>query len=280
MRRNFVKMQGLGNDFVVFDATTQPFDPDTAALRRIADRRLGVGCDQILLATPALTEEIDFGYRIFNADGGEVDQCGNGARCLARLLIDQSLTYKRRITVATRSRYMVLEALPDGRVRVDMGVPALTPAVIPFTPPGAASQGNRYALRVQGWGEVEITAVGMGNPHAVLRVPDADAAPVAELGPVLERHPAFPARANVGFMQVLDSTHIRLRVFERGAGETQACGSGACAAVVAGRLAGELEAPVAVALTGGHLAIEWPGAGETLWMTGPAQRVFAGELEI
>jgi len=278
--RRFVKMQGLGNDFVVFDATEQPFSPTTGALQRIADRRLGVGCDQILVVEPAPDEGIDFGYRIFNADGSEVGQCGNGARCLARFLRDEGLTDKRRVTVRTLTHDMVLEILDDGRVRVDMGVPVLEPRGIPFQPPVHGQEGNRFELDVPGWGEVEIIAVGLGNPHAVLAVSDVEEAPVTELGPLLERHPAFPERVNVGFVQVLDSTSLRLRVFERGVGETLACGSGACAAAVAGRLAYGMEESVDVALRGGHLAIDWEGPGRELWMTGPAERVFEGRLEI
>lgn len=279
MMRRFVKMQGLGNDFVVFDATEQAFSLTTAALQRIADRRLGVGCDQILVVEPGTDDGIDFRYRIFNADGSEVGQCGNGARCLARFLRDEKLTDKRRVTVRTLTHDMVLETLNDGRVRVDMGVPVLEPRDIPFRPPAPGHEGNRFELDVPGWGEVEIVAVGMGNPHAVLAVEDVDQAPVTELGPLLERYPAFPERVNVGFAQVLDSTRIRLRVFERGVGETMACGSGACAAAVAGRLAYGMAASVDVALRGGHLAIDWAGPGHKLWMTGPAERVFEGKLD-
>jgi diaminopimelate epimerase len=270
-------MHGLGNDFVVLDGVRRRIDLTPAQAARLADRRFGVGCDQVLLVEPPRLTGTDFHYRIFNADGSEVEQCGNGARCFARFVRDEGLTDKDAIPVGTAAGAILLRLRPDGQVTVDMGEPRLAPAQIPFVAP---QQATRYPLDLDGE-TVQIAAVSMGNPHAVLAVDDVDSAPVATLGPRIERHPGFPNRVNVGFMQLLDPRHIRLRVWERGAGETLACGTGACAAVVAGRLWGMLEdAPVAVALPGGTLVINWPGAGEPVLMTGPATRVFHGEIEL
>jgi diaminopimelate epimerase len=277
MRLPFTKMHGLGNDFVVLDGVRRRIDLTPAQAARLADRRFGVGCDQVLLVEPPRLTGTDFHYRIFNADGSEVEQCGNGARCFARFVRDEGLTDKDAIPVGTAAGAILLRLRPDGQVTVDMGAPRLAPAQIPFVAP---QQATRYPLDLDGE-TVQIAAVSMGNPHAVLAVDDVDSAPVATLGPRIERHPGFPNRVNVGFMQLLDPRHIRLRVWERGAGETLACGTGACAAVVAGRLWGMLEdAPVAVALPGGTLVINWPGAGEPVLMTGPATRVFHGEIEL
>lgn len=270
----FTKMHGLGNDFVVIDGVRQDVQLDAECVRRLADRHFGVGCDQLLLVEPARSADTDFRYRIFNADGGEVEQCGNGARCFARFVRDQGLTDKSAIRVETAGGVIVLHVGDDGDVCVDMGVPQLEPALIPFLAPQRAAA---YTLEHDGV-DYRIGAVSMGNPHCVLRVDLVDTAPVATLGPALEHHPRFPARVNVGFMQVLARDHIRLRVFERGAGETLACGTGACAAVVAGRLQGWLDAQVRVELPGGTLRIDWAGEASPVLMTGPATRVFEGSI--
>ena len=275
MSLRFTKMQGLGNDFIVFDAIRQRVDLDPATIRRLADRRFGVGCDQILLVEPPRLAGTDFYYRIFNADGSEVEQCGNGARCFARFVRDQGLSDRDEIPVGTAAGAIRLYLEPDGQVRVDMGAPELTPAKIPFL---ADRPSPTYALEMAGE-TLTIGAVSMGNPHAVLLVEDVAVAPVARLGPLIETHPRFPRRVNVGFMQIVTPEHLRLRVHERGAGETLACGTGACAAVVSGRQRGLLDARVRVSLPGGDLLIEWRGPSETVWMTGPAERVFQGEIE-
>ncbi|VAX13562.1 Diaminopimelate epimerase [hydrothermal vent metagenome] len=272
----FTKMHGLGNDFVVIDAIHQSFDLSAAQLRFIADRHFGVGCDQILLVEPACQPQVDFTYRIFNADGSEVEQCGNGARCFARFVHDKGLTTKSEIPVATASGIIHLRLQDDDQVTVNMGTPVFSPAGIPFV---AETEARLYTLEV-GSEKVELSVLSMGNPHAVLRVNDVDSAPVVELGRQIESHPRFPQRVNVGFMQVLDRQHIRLRVFERGSGETLACGSGACAAVVVGRQQGWLDAKVGVRLPGGELQIAWPGGNEPVMMTGPAVSVYEGELNL
>lgn len=276
MKLKFTKMQGLGNDFVVINALDQPFTPERDRIRFLADRHFGIGCDQVLLVKPASAPGLDFDYRIYNADGGEVEQCGNGARCFARFVRDQGLTDKTEIAVGTLAGPIRLFIEPDGQVRVNMGEPQLEPGRIPFLAPGRALS---YDLEVAG-GLVSIGAVSMGNPHAVLRVPDVTTAEVARLGPAIEAHSRFPARVNVGFMQVLGAEQIRLRVYERGAGETLACGTGACAAVVVGQLQGLLSSRVRVDLPGGRLVIEWPGEGGPVWMTGPAEGVFEGSIEV
>ena len=275
MALRFSKMHGLGNDFVVIDGVRQQVTLDAATVRRLADRHTGIGCDQLLLVEPPPDASVDFRYRIFNADGGEVEQCGNGARCFARFVHDQGLCDKTALRVATRAGVLELRQEADGQVTVDMGVPEFEPARIPFT---AAARATTYRLDTE-LGEVSFGAVALGNPHAVLRVDDPDQAPVATLGPLLESHPDFPRRVNVGFLGVVDRGHVRLRVFERGVGETQACGSGACAAVVVGRQQGLLDARVAVDLAGGRLVISWLGEGEPVLMTGPATHVFEGEIE-
>lgn len=276
MQLTFTKMHGLGNDFVVIDALTRSIRLSAEQVRLFADRHLGVGCDQVLLVEAPRSPEADFRYRIFNADGGEVEMCGNGVRCLARFVREHGLTTKDRLTVETLAGLVHLELEPDGQVTVDMGTPQLEPADIPFIAPARAV---RYPLEVAG-GTVEIGAVSMGNPHAVLQVEDVATAPVARLGPLIERHERFPRRVNVEFMQVIDPAHIRLRVHERGAGETLACGTGACAAVVAGRLQGLLGERVTVELPGGTLRIDWNGEGAPVRMTGPATRVFEGRIEL
>jgi len=276
MELKFTKMQGLGNDFVMVDAVRQlvQMTPDLA--RRLADRRFGIGCDQVLVVEPAGGPEVDFVYRIFNADGGEVEQCGNGARCFARFVFDAGLTTKREIKVRTKGGVIRPRLEDDGRVTVDMGAPRLSPAEIPF------ESGSDAVLQALEVGSVTryITAVSMGNPHAVQVVADIDTAPVGEEGPLIESHLRFPQRVNAGFLQVLDLHHARLRVYERGAGETLACGTGACAAVVAGILRGLLESPVAVETRGGRLDIAWAGGGEPVFMTGPAEPVFDGVVEV
>ncbi|MFT3759960.1 diaminopimelate epimerase [Thauera sp.] len=276
MKLRFTKMHGLGNDFVVIDATRAPADLTPARVRAIADRHFGVGCDQLLVVEPAGQPGVDFRYRIFNADGGEVEQCGNGARCFVRFVHDKGLSDKREIRVETRSGIIAPRLREDGLVTVDMGVPELAPARIPFL---SDSDAVVQPLPV-GEVTVAITAVSMGNPHAVQVVADVDAAPVVDQGALIERHERFPARVNAGFMQVLEPHRVRLRVFERGAGETLACGTGACAAVVAGLLRGLLESPVRVETRGGELEIAWAGPGTPVLMTGPAVSVFEGEMEL
>ena len=276
MKLKFTKMHGAGNDFVVIDGINQAVRLDAAQIRRIADRHFGIGCDQILLGERATRADADFRYRIFNADGGEVEQCGNGARCFVRFVHDKGLTDKTAIRVETASGLIEPRLLDNGQVRVDMGAPRFAPADIPFV---AEAEAPTYALKV-GQHVVDIAALSMGNPHAVLRVNDLDSAPVDILGAAIESHPRFPQRVNAGFMQVLTAHDIRLRVFERGAGETLACGTGACAAAVAGIRQGWLASPVSVHTQGGDLVIEWAGVGQPGYMTGPAETVFEGEIEI
>jgi len=273
---HFTKMHGLGNDFVVLDGINQRVALSTAHIQHLADRHFGVGCDQLLLVEAYAGADAAFRYRIFNADGGEVEQCGNGARCFARFVYDQGLTDQTTIPVMTASGRIVLHIQADGQVMVNMGVPVLAPAQIPFI-----AEGQQTLYSVDAGGEtLALAAVSMGNPHAVLQVMDVDSAPVATLGALLESHPAFPKRVNVGFMQVVARDRIRLRVFERGCGETLACGTGACAAVVAGRLQGLLDEQVSVSLPGGELRIQWQGAGQPVAMTGPAVTVFRGTLTL
>jgi diaminopimelate epimerase len=276
MKLTFVKMHGLGNDFVVLDGIRQAIELTPAQLRLLADRHFGVGCDQILLVEAARQPGVDFRYRIFNADGGEVEQCGNGARCFVRFVHEQGLSTRREIRVETMSGVIVPRLEDDGMVSVDMGEPVLAPAKIPFI---SASNDVLQTLRIADHA-IAITAVGMGNPHAVQLVEDVDTAAVEQQGPLLERHPCFPQRVNAGFMQVVERQAIRLRVFERGAGETLACGTGACAAVVAGISRGLLDSPVRVEMRGGLLSIAWNGPGTPVLMTGPAVTVFKGEIEI
>jgi diaminopimelate epimerase len=272
----FSKMQGLGNDFVVLDGVTRALRLSTEQVRRIADRHFGVGCDQVLLVERSSTPGTDFRYRIFNADGGEVEQCGNGARCFVRFVHDKDLTHKREIAVETLAGVIRPRLEPDGQVTVDMGTPRFEPADIPFDAPARAEQ---YDLDIDGR-MVRVSVLSIGNPHAVLIVPDVERADVADDGPRIERHARFPRRVNAGFMQVVDRSHIRLRVYERGAGETLACGTGACAAVVAGRQRGLLDATVEVGLPGGSLHVTWEGEGHAVSMTGPATTVFEGTLDL
>ena len=276
MMLRFTKMQGLGNDFVVIDAIDQNVELSAEQARRLADRHFGVGCDQILMVEPPTIAGVDFRYRIFNSDGGEVEQCGNGARCFVRFVHERALTRKREIRVETRGGIIVPRLEEDGEVTVDMGVPRLTPAEIPFT-----SESNAVVQPLEVEGAITyITALSLGNPHAVQVVADVDAAPVETQGRAIERHHRFPNRVNAGYLSVMDTHHIRLRVYERGAGETLACGSGACAAVVAGILRGLLESPVRVSTRGGDLRIAWSRPGGSVFMTGPAATVFHGEIEI
>lgn len=270
----FTKMHGAGNDFVVIDGVNQSVDLSPDRIRAIADRHFGVGCDQLLLVEKPQNPAADFRYRIFNADGGEVEQCGNGARCFVRFVVDKGLTQKNAITVETRSGLIEPRLEADGRVTVNMGAPRFEPADIPFE---AETRQPTYALEVGG-GRITVSALSMGNPHAVQVVDDVDTAPVLEQGPLIERHPRFPQRVNAGFMQVVDRGHIRLRVFERGAGETLSCGTGACAAAVAGIARNLLDARVDVETRGGTLTIEWQGEGKPVMMTGPAETVFEGTL--
>jgi diaminopimelate epimerase len=276
MRLKFTKMHGLGNDFVVLDATRAPLELARGQLRRIADRHFGVGCDQILQVEKPREPGTDFYYRIFNADGGEVEQCGNGARCFVRYVRERGLTDKSAIRVGTPGGVIVPRLEADGQVTVDMGAPEFEPARIPFA---AERRAPTYMLDVGG-GQIEISALSMGNPHAVQVVPDVERAPVLAEGAAIEGHPRFPQRINAGYMQVVSRSRIRLRVFERGAGETLACGTGACAAAVAGIQRGLLDKRVTVTTRGGDLSILWEGDGKPVMMTGPAVTVFEGEIEI
>ncbi len=276
MLLRFTKMHGLGNDFVVVDATRDAFALDADALRRLADRRFGVGCDQILVVERPRTADADFHYRIFNADGGEVQSCGNGARCFARFVREKGLTDKMQIRVETAAGIIVPRIHPDGLVSVDMGVPEFEPKRVPFVAP---RREPTYVLRV-GNEDRTVRVVSMGNPHAVQIVQRVAEAPVQTEGPLIETHERFPERVNAGFMQIVDRHVIQLRVYERGAGETLACGTGACAAVVVGIAGGLLDSPVRVSTRGGELEIEWGGEGRPVVMTGPACTVYEGEIEI
>lgn len=276
MKLQFTKMHGAGNDFVVIDATRTPFRPTPQLLRKLTDRRFGVGCDQVLVVEPPSAPDVDFNYRIFNADGSESGQCGNGSRALARYVREAGLSTKDAIRVRTATSVLELSRADGELYRVDMGQPRLEPAEIPFK---AASRALRYALTLDSGDTVEIGAVSMGNPHAVLCIDSVETAPVAQLGAAVQAHPAFPQSVNVGFLQVLTPERARLRVYERGVGETLACGSGACAAAVIGQLWGLLGPVVEMELRGGTLRIEWRGEGQPVLMTGPAETVFKGEIE-
>lgn len=276
MLLRFTKMHGLGNDFVVLDLVTQRLRITEQHIRKLADRRFGIGCDQVLLVEIPENPEVDFRYRIFNGDGIEVEQCGNGARCFAKFVRDKKLTGKNKIRVETNTGIIELSMTEDRQIRVNMGKPELEPAQIPFT---AEQRSLLYPLDVDGE-QLSIGAVSMGNPHAVLQVDDVEQAPVERLGPVIECHPRFPQKVNAGFMQVINPKKIRLRVYERAAGETLACGTGACAAVVSGQLQGLLDQRVTVALRGGELTIEWRGEGHPVIMTGPANSVFEGQIQL
>lgn len=276
MLLRFTKMHGCGNDFVVLDLISQRFLLKERHVRKLADRHFGIGCDQVLVVEAPGRPDVDFRYRIFNADGGEVEQCGNGARCFARYVHDKRLSGKDWIRVETNTGIIELNVKKNREVVVNMGVPVLHPAQIPFDAPERATT---YTIEQSGQA-YEIGAVSMGNPHAVLIVDDVKTAPVATLGPQLEHHPRFPQRVNVGFMQIVSRNEINLRVFERGAGETLACGTGACAAVVSGQLRGLLDETVQVNLSGGSLSIEWHGEGQPVMMTGPATTVYEGQIQL
>ena len=288
MQIRFTKMQGAGNDFVVLDETAGSLGLSAAQYRFLADRHFGVGADQILTVRPSPGEGIDFEYVIHNADGGEVQQCGNGARCFARYVRDKGLTAKDSIRVQTRGGIISPRLTPDGRVTVDMGRPEFDPAQVPFDASGlvpvAQGSGQKWPLALDGQAHpapVLVAVASMGNPHAVQLVDDVDAAPVAQTGPLIERHVRFPERVNAGYLQIIDRTHVRLRVFERGVGETLACGTGACAAVASGIRLGLLDAEVDVETRGGRLTIAWSGqAADSVFMTGPATTVFEGQIDI
>ena len=275
-RLAFTKMEGAGNDFVVVDATESPFALSAPQLRRLADRHVGVGCDQILVVERSARPDADFRYRIFNADGNEVEQCGNGARCFVRFVHARGLSAKREIRVETLGGIIVPRLEDDGEVSVDMGPPILDPARVPFC---TDQPGLLQTLEVGG-AVRELTVLSMGNPHAVQVVPDVAAAPVGTEGPRIEQHGRFPKRVNAGYLQVLERGWIRLRVWERGVGETLACGSGACAAVVAGISRGLLDSPVRVEARGGALTVSWAGGDNPVWMKGPATTVFEGTIEL
>jgi diaminopimelate epimerase len=272
----FTKMQGLGNDFVVLDGIREKIDLDATQLRALADRHFGVGCDQILLVEPARRPDTDFRYRIFNADGGEAEQCGNGARCFVRFVRERGLTDKRKIRVETSGGIIEPSIGPDGQVTVDMGVPNFDPRRVPFVD---GTGETVEPLELDG-ATIAVSVLSMGNPHAVQQVAYVDSAPVATQGPRIETHPRFPRRVNAGYMQVVDRANIRLRVWERGAGETLACGTGACAAAVAGVRRGIVDSPVRVTTRGGALMVGWKGGESSVSMTGPAETVFEGEWNV
>lgn len=273
---SFTKMHGLGNDFVVFDATRTPLNLTDSQLQFIADRHFGIGCDQILMVEAPRSSDTEFFYRIFNADGSEVEQCGNGARCFARFVHAKGLSNNPVLNVGTARGNITLYLEDEDQVKVNMGVPVFDPGQIPIM---TEQQSDSYALQL-GDQQIEFMAVSMGNPHAVMLVDNVGRAPVETLGPVLESHSMFPQRINVGFMQIENRQHISLRVFERGSGETLACGTGACAAVVSGQNRGWLDDEVVVSLPGGKLKIHWQGPGQPVWMTGPATFVFEGEISL
>jgi len=275
MLLSFTKMQGVGNDFIVFDAPADARLPDAATFRKLADRRTGIGFDQALVLQPPRQPGTDVFYRIFNADGSEVEQCGNGARCIARLVSNRRAS-TGGLRMDSLGGLVNARIRDDGLVSVDMGVPNFDPRSLPFV---ADREADLYPIDVLGQ-RFEIGAVSMGNPHAVLRVASVASAPVDTVGPAMENHPRFPKRANIGFMEVVDSGHIRLRVFERGVGETLACGTGACGAVAVGRRLGLLGSTVRVDLPGGRLTVEWEGPGQPLWLTGPAEKVFEGKIDV
>jgi diaminopimelate epimerase len=276
MWMKFTKMHGLGNDFVVIDAVTQNINLSAAVIRRIADRHLGIGCDQVLIVEPPSSTDIDFNYRIFNSDGSEVEQCGNGARCLARFVRDRKLSGKESIRVKTMNRIIGLSINKDNTISVDMGIPQFEPKDLPFE---AECRSASYEIDL-GDQTATIAAISMGNPHAVMFVDDIDSAPVSTIGSKIEKHYRFPNKVNVGFVEVVNRRHVKLRVHERGSGETRACGSGACAAAVATIQKGLVDSPVTVALIGGNLTINWPGEGHSLIMSGHAITSFHGQIKL
>ncbi len=276
MHIRFTKMQGIGNDFIVIDGYSQSIQLSTAQIRQLADRHFGVGCDQLLLVEKPVNQAADFRYRIFNADGGEVEQCGNGARCFVRFVYEKKLTEKTLICVETANGLIYPKLEDNGLVTVNMGIPQFEPAQIPFITEAASLT---YELNIN-HDKVEMSVVSMGNPHAVQIVADIDIAPVKTQGALIENDPSFPQRVNAGFMQILSTHEIRLRVFERGTGETLACGTGACAAAVAGIRLNKIQSPVKVLMQGGTLSISWEGNSSPVMMTGPAESVFDGEINI
>jgi diaminopimelate epimerase len=276
MRLAFTKMHGLGNDFIVFDARGPGEVPSAADLRRLADRRTGIGFDQALVLAPPSRPGTDVYYRIFNADGSEVEQCGNGARCIARLVASRAATRDRTLVMDSPGGLVNARLRADGLVSVAMGVPNFDPRSLPFD---AEREAATYRIDLPS-GPVEFGAVSIGNPHAVIRVRSVQDAPVDTVGPAMENHARFPRRVNVGFLEIVAPDHVRLRVFERGAGETQACGTGACAAVAVGRRHGPLAEEVRVDVPGGRLIVQWPGPGEPIWLTGPAETAFEGQVEL
>jgi diaminopimelate epimerase len=276
MLMNFTKMHGLGNDFVVIDAINQAISLSEQQIRKLADRNFGIGFDQLLMVDQPMTANADFKYRIFNADGSEVAQCGNGARCFARFVRDKGLTDKDEVVVDTDAGQLVLRFDGEGLITVNMGIPRHAPQQIPLL---ADAEAISYVAPLSS-GEVKFSAVSMGNPHAVILVDDVDTAPVAVVGAEMESHPLFPQRANIGFMQIINRQQVKLRVYERGAAETLACGSGACAAVVAGIELGLLDQLVQVSLPGGDLKINWQGRGQPVLMTGPAVSVYEGQINL
>ena len=281
MRIRFTKMHGAGNDFVVLDETRKRLHLNPAQYRFLADRHFGIGADQILSVRAAPTPDVDFEYVIHNADGSDVEQCGNGSRCFVRFVREQGLSDKTSVRVKVANGVIELHEMPDGRVRVDMGAPIFDLPRVPFVPSDArAVDALTWQLQLANGDQVQVGVVSMGNPHAVQRVDDVEHAPVSEQGPLIENHAAFPNRVNAGFMQVINRQEIRLRVFERGAGETLACGTGACAAVVAGVRWGWLDAQVQVHTRGGDLTIAWAGEGQPVYMTGPATTVYQGEIDL
>jgi diaminopimelate epimerase len=276
MRLAFTKMHGLGNDFIVFDAASPAALPSAAEIRRLSDRRTGIGFDQALVLEPPRRAGTDVYYRIFNADGSEVEQCGNGARCIARLVASRRGEVERPLRMDSPGGIVDARLRADGLVAVAMGIPDFSPASLPFDAPAAAPS---YSLDTA-VGPVEIGAVSIGNPHAVIRVARVDEAPVDSVGPAVENHARFPRRVNVGFVEIVAPDHVRLRVYERGAGETQACGTGACAAVAVGRRHGPLAEEVNVDVPGGRLVVRWPGPGEPIWLIGPAEAAYEGQVEV
>jgi len=276
MLMKFTKMHGLGNDFVVIDAVTQNVRITASMARRLADRHLGIGCDQVLVVEPPSDKTLDFDYKIFNSDGGEVEQCGNGARCLARFIRDRNLSGKTTIQVKTMNRVISLTINKDKLVSVDMGIPGLEPSDVPIV---HSTKSNTYAININNE-QFDISAISMGNPHAVLFVDNVDSAPVSKIGQELQSHAQFPKQVNVGFAQVINRQHLKLRVYERGAGETRACGTGACAAAVAAIQQNRADSPLRIALTGGDLQVNWPGEGQPLIMTGPAATSYHGRIKI
>jgi len=276
MLLNFAKMQGLGNDFMVVDGISQPVAFSPTTIQRLADRKRGIGFDQLLLVEPPHSPDVDFHYRIFNADGSEVGQCGNGARCFARFVRHLGLSWKNRLRVSTIAGVMTMQIEDEGLVTVDIAVPSFVPDQIPMQFVGP---GPQHRMLLDGV-ETSFTALSVGNPHAVLEVADVDSALVALVGKAICESPVFPQQTNVGFLQIVNRGQIRLRVYERGVGETEACGSGACAAVVAGRQRGLLDEKVQVHLPGGVLTVRWPGEGQVVQLTGPAQLVYEGQIEL